>query len=77
MDRCLECNSSNVTCFSTRKRGLFFLAIAILLLVISIAFSFTGYIYFGLLLIFIYSIRAIYQNKTVVTCKDCWCSLSK
>lgn len=77
MDRCLECNSSNVTCFNTRKRGLFSLTITILILLASIVFRFTGSVYFGLLLMFIYSARAIYQNKTVVTCKDCWCSLSK
>lgn len=77
MDRCLECNSPNVTYFNTRKRGLLCLVIAIPSLVISVVFNFAGYIYFGLLLIFIYSVRAIYQNKTVVTCKDCLCSLSK
>lgn len=77
MVKCLECNSSNVTYFNTRKRGMFCITITIFLLVVSIVFHFAGYIYYGLLLMLIYSVRAIYQNKTVVTCKDCWRSLTK
>lgn len=77
MYKCSECGSSNVKIHFTRKRGTLVLAATVLSFIATLYFDLTGLLWFGIVLMFYYSIKAIYLNKILISCKDCWCSKSE
>lgn len=77
MEKCSEGGSSNIKIHYTRKRGWLVLAATVLVFVTTLYLDLTGLLWFGIVLMFFYSIKAIYLNKKLISCKDCWCSKSE